>query len=102
MLAEPFETRDLVKVKYVQSIRVNRLDDSIELNQEAYIMEILKEFRMEECKPVKTPLALNAKLAKTAENEELPPKEASRQFTLLGYLNPSRPGVLCYLLKPIL
>ncbi len=58
-LVKEFEARDLGKVTLVQSIRVKWKDNTISLDQAAYANKVLREFNMERCKPVGTPLVPN-------------------------------------------
>ncbi len=86
-LSKAFEVRDLGKVSLVQSIRVQRSETgSVMIDQKPYIEEILKEFQMENCRPMKTPMIPNAKYGKANEENELKPEETARFKTLIGSL----------------
>ncbi len=55
-LAKRFDIRHLGIAKLVQSIRIRHdTNGNIEIDQSAYIMDILREFHMSACKPLATP-----------------------------------------------
>jgi hypothetical protein len=47
----------------------NRATRTITMNQSKYVMDVLKRFGMEDCKSVGTPLDVNSKLVKLADDE---------------------------------
>lgn len=86
ILSAEFEVRDLGVAKHVQSIRITREYETLVLDQKAYAKEILKEFQMENCKPVQTPLTVNIKLQNATDEDRLNEEEASRYRTAVGSL----------------
>lgn len=56
--------KDLGQVKQILGLRVTRSNGMVAIDQEHYIEELLKRFRMEESNPVATPLDVNQKLTK--------------------------------------
>ena len=60
-----FEVKDLGKVNYLLGIRIQRFEDgSISMDQNQFIRNMLKEFNMENSKPVSTPLNPGQDLSK--------------------------------------
>ena len=53
-----FEMTDLGMMKYFLGIEVTQSEDGIFINQSKYANEVLKRFRMMNCKPAVTPIAL--------------------------------------------
>jgi hypothetical protein len=58
-LGSKFEMKDMGPANYVLGIRISRDRDSklIYLDQENYLEKILKRFKMEDCRPVSTPVS---------------------------------------------
>lgn len=81
-LNKEFELKDYGRVKYFLGIDVERTDNVIKLSQKKYIQEILQQYNMLDCNPVKTPSILNNKLIpeKNEIQEVYPYKE------LIGHL----------------
>ena len=59
-----FEMIDLGMMKYFLGIEVTQYEDGIFINQTKYANDLLKKFRMMNCKPVVTPIAPSTKLSK--------------------------------------
>jgi len=70
-LNKHWDTRDLGPAKRFLGIDIYRPDPTgpVFINQGVYIRQILHEFGMEDCNPVKTPLDISIKLHKRYENE---------------------------------
>jgi hypothetical protein len=67
-LQEKFNMKDLGPAKGCLGIRINATENTVELDQTAYILEILRKFGMEDSKPVGTPSDTNKKLATSDVN----------------------------------
>ena len=55
-LSEEFEMKDLGLMHYFLGLEVWKSSEGIFLNQEKYVVEILKRFNMLECKAMATPM----------------------------------------------
>jgi hypothetical protein len=62
-LSTEFEMKDLGGLKYFLGIKVARTKDGIYLSQQKYILDLLSETGMLECKPVESPIVQNHRLA---------------------------------------
>jgi len=62
-LSTEFEMKDLGGLKYFLGIEVARTKDGIYLSQQKYILDLLSETGMLECKPVESPIVQNHRLA---------------------------------------
>lgn len=62
-LCDAFKMKDMGSAKGCIGIRINQTTKSIELDQSIYIVEILKRFGMDTCKPACTPSDTNTKLS---------------------------------------
>ena len=56
LLTKEFEIKDLGKLKYFLGIEVANLRNNIFISQQKYILDLLKETNMLECKPIDTPI----------------------------------------------
>jgi Reverse transcriptase (RNA-dependent DNA polymerase) len=61
-LFEEFEMKDLDGLKYFLGIEVARTKEGISLSQRKYVLDLLVETEMLDCKPVDTPVVQNLKL----------------------------------------
>ena len=68
-LAAEFKMKDLGMMHYFLGMEVWQDADGISLGQGRYAIEILKRFRMMECKAMTTPMALNLNLLSDASSE---------------------------------
>jgi len=92
-LASEFEMKDLGELKYFLGIEVARGSEGIYLCQRKYILDLLAETGMLDCKPVDTPIEQNHCLA---EYPDQIPTDRARYQRLVGrliYLAHTRPDV---------
>ena len=68
-LAAKFKMKDLGMMHYFLGMEVWQSADGISLGQGKYTVEILKRFRMMDCKAMTTPMASNLKLLSDASSE---------------------------------
>jgi Reverse transcriptase (RNA-dependent DNA polymerase) len=61
-LSKEFEIKNLGGLKYFLGIEVSRNNEGIFLSQRKYILDILAEVGMLDCKPADTPMVRNLKL----------------------------------------
>ena len=72
LLCREFEMIDLEEIHFIlgMSIKRNCTTTTLTISQGQYLKDLLKQFRMEECKPVSTPLESGRKFHKRTEEEE--------------------------------
>ncbi|KAK9697999.1 hypothetical protein RND81_08G075800 [Saponaria officinalis] len=75
-------------------MEVHQAEDGIFISQTKYAQEILKKFKMENCKPVSTPLVLNEKLSKDDGSKEVDLKQYRSLVGSLLYLTATRPDLM--------
>ena len=63
LLAREFEIKDLGHLKYFLGMEVARSSKGISVSQRKYVLDLLNETGMAECKPVDTPMDPNVKLS---------------------------------------
>ena len=61
-MAKEFEMTDIGLMAYNLGIEVKQLDVAIFISQEVYAKEIIKKFKMDDCKPEGTPVECGMKL----------------------------------------
>ncbi|XP_015166475.1 uncharacterized mitochondrial protein AtMg00810-like [Solanum tuberosum] len=89
-----FEMTDLGVMKYFLGMEVLQSSDGIFICQQKYISDILNRFKMQDCKPVSTPISTGVKLGKDEDSEKV---DDSMYRSLIGsllYLTASRPDIL--------
>ena len=57
-----FQTKDLGKLKYFLGIEIAQSNSDVVMYQRKYVLDILEEIDMLDCKPVDTPMDPNVKL----------------------------------------
>ena len=57
--------KEFGQVKCFLSLEVDRTKEGIFVRQQKYAKDLLKKFQMLECKPISTPMEVNAKLCTT-------------------------------------
>ena len=92
-LFKEFEMKDLGRLKYFLGIEVLRSKRGIFMSQRKYILDMLAETGLVDCKSVKTPIVVNHGL-KMIEGAELADKERyQRLIGKLIYLSHTRPDI---------
>ena len=66
-LATKFEIKDLGGLRSFLGIEVARSEQSIFISQQTYVLDLLKETGLLECKPEETPIDVNHKLRDITE-----------------------------------
>ena len=78
------QTKDLGKLKYFLGIEIAQSNSGVVMSQRKYVLDILKETGMLDCKPVGTPMDPNVKL-EPGQGEPL--QDQGRYRRLVGRLN---------------
>ena len=82
-LATKFEMKDLGQLKYFLGIEVARSKHGVLLSQRKYVLDLLTETGMLDCKPVETPMETNHKLGILLDQA---PTDKGRYQLLVGRL----------------
>ncbi|XP_074271155.1 secreted RxLR effector protein 161-like [Silene latifolia] len=85
---------DLGLMNFFLGMEVHQAEDGIFISQNKYAREILKRFKMENCKPVSTPLVLNGKLSKNDGSKEVDLKQYRSLVGSLLYLTATRSDLM--------
>ena len=78
---------------YFLGMEVWQIVDGISLGQGKYAVEILKRFRMMDCKAMTTPMALNLKLLSVGSSESVDATMYRQMICSLIYLMNTRPDI---------
>ncbi|KAH9697084.1 hypothetical protein KPL71_023464 [Citrus sinensis] len=101
-----FQEKGFIKCPYEHALYVKENDgdilivclqakeEGIFISQERYVKEILKRFKMNDCKPISTPLECGVKLSKHDEGEDIDPTFFKSLVGSLRYLTCMRPDIL--------
>ena len=79
-----FQTKDLGKLKYFLGIEIAQSNSGVVMSQRKYVLDILEETGMLDCKPVDIPMDPNVKLV-PGQGELL--QDLGRYRRLVGRLN---------------
>ena len=88
-----FEMKDLGRLKYFLGIEVLRSHSGIFICQRKYILDLLTETGMLDCKPAETPMMINQKLYMETEVEFADRNRYQRLVGKLIYLSHTRPDI---------
>lgn len=93
-LMQMFEMTDLGEMAFFLGMEVNQIPGEIFICQKKYVREILKRFRMEECKSIATPMNQKEKLSRS-DGSALADNAFYRSLVgCLMYLTATRPDIL--------
>ena len=81
-------------MSYYLGIEVKKDIGGIFVSQEGYAREILKKFKMDNSKPINTPVECRAKLSKYDEGERIDPTCFKSLVGSLHYVTCTRPNIL--------
>lgn len=88
-----FNMKDMGELRYFLGIEADRSDAGIFMSQRKYIMDILHEYHMEGCKPLKLPMDAHVKLIHTSGTPLPNPEKYQRLIGKLIYLTITRPDI---------
>ncbi|CAN1170498.1 Retrovirus-related Pol polyprotein from transposon TNT 1-94 [Linum perenne] len=92
-LAKEFEIKDLGELKYFLGMEVSRSQQGIVISQRKYVLDLLNEVGMTDCRPIDTPMEQNKQLKQT---DDIPAVDKRRYQRLVGrliYLAHTRPDI---------
>lgn len=88
-----FNMKHMGELRYFLGIEADRSDAGIFMSQRKYIMDILHEYHMEGCKPLKLPMDAHVKLIHTSGTPLPNPEKYQRLIGKLIYLTITRPDI---------
>jgi hypothetical protein len=84
----------LGELSFFMGLRICQSNQGIFISQTKYIREMLKRFRMEDCKPVITPMQTSCKLSKDDDSKSTDQRQHRSIIGSLLYVIASRPDVV--------
>nr|GEV96793.1 uncharacterized mitochondrial protein AtMg00810-like [Tanacetum cinerariifolium] len=94
IMHDEFEMCMMRELNFFLGLQIKQLEDGIFFNQSKYIKEMLKKFRLEDSKPMKTPISTKMKLKKDVEGEFVDNTKYRGMIGILLYLTASRPDIM--------
>lgn len=92
-LFSEFEMKNLGGLKYFLGIEVMRSKEGIFLSQRKYVLDLLAETGLLDCKPTETPIAVNHGLRGDSSNRPADKEQYQRIVGKLIYLSHTRPDI---------
>ena len=89
-----FEMSLVGELDFFLGLHTSQLDEGIFISQTKYIKEMLKKFKMEDYKPVSTPMVIGCKLSKDDEYKEEDQRLYRSMIDSLLCVTTSRPDVM--------
>ena len=99
-ISTDFEMKYLGIMHYFLGLEVWQKPNEIFPNQGKYIVEILKKFRMLDCKPMPTPMVTNLKLLSDTSSKTVDATMYRHMISPLMYLMNTRPDI-CFALNTL-
>ncbi|XP_028808524.1 uncharacterized protein LOC114763092 [Neltuma alba] len=93
-LHKNFSIKDLGPLKYFLGIEVTKLKEGVVLSQQKYVLDILKDAKMENCRPTSTPMEENCNLEPPEGYEVVDEGRYRRLIGQLLYLIVTRPDLV--------
>ena len=94
VMQNEFEMSLLGELTFFLGLQISQCEEGIFISQTKYIKEMLKRFKMEDCKPVSTPMTTSCKLSKDDESNAVDQKLYRSMIGSLLYVTGSRPDVM--------
>ena len=82
------------EMKLFLGLQINQCDRGISISQTKYINEMLNKFKMEDCKPVGTPMVTGCKLSKDDTTEYVDQTMYRSMIGSLLYATSTRPNIM--------
>jgi hypothetical protein len=89
-----FEMSLLGELSFFLGLQICQSSQGIFISQSKYIREMLKRFRMEDCKLVITPMQTSCKLRKNDDSKSTDQRQYRSMIGSLLYVTTSRPDVM--------
>jgi hypothetical protein len=89
-----FEMSLLGELSFFMGLQIHQRSQGIFISQTKYIREMLKRFKMEDCKPVITPMQTSCKLSKDDDSKSTDQRKYRSMIGSLLYVTTSRPDVM--------
>ena len=82
------------ELNFFLGLQIKQMREGIFIHQSKYTRELLKKFRMEEAKPMSTPMSTSIKMDKDEKGKSVCQKLYRSMIGSLLYLTASRPDIM--------
>jgi len=93
-MQDEFKMSMMGELKFFLGIQINQCKDGVYVHQTKYTKELLKKFKLEDCKVMNTPMHPTCTLSKEDEGSKVDQKLYRGMIGSLLYLTASRPDIL--------
>ncbi|WVZ70699.1 hypothetical protein U9M48_019342 [Paspalum notatum var. saurae] len=94
MMAKEFEMSMIGELNFFLGFQIKQLKEGTFIYQEKYTRDLLKRFKMDDCKPIETPMATNTKLDPDKSSIKVDQTHYRSIIGSLLYLCASRPNIM--------
>ncbi|WVZ80887.1 hypothetical protein U9M48_028325 [Paspalum notatum var. saurae] len=94
MMAKEFEMSMIGELTFFLGFQIKQLREGTFIHQEKYTRDLLKRFKMDDCKPIETPMATNIKLDPDESGIKVDQTLYRSMIGSLLYLCASRPDIM--------
>ena len=94
LMQSEFEMSMMGELRFFLGLQIKQLKDGIFIYQEKYTKDLLKKYRMDEAKPMATPMHPSITLEKDEKGKDVLEKEYRGMIGSLLYLTASRPDIV--------
>ena len=93
-MSKEFEMSMIEELTFFLSFQVKQMKEGIFISQEKYTKDLLKRLKMDECKPIKTPMPTNGHLNLDEGGNKVDQTLYHSMIGSLLYLTASRPDII--------
>ncbi|WVZ84238.1 hypothetical protein U9M48_031290 [Paspalum notatum var. saurae] len=93
-MAKEFQMSMIGELTFFLGFQIKQLKEGTFIYQEKYTRDLLKRFKMDDCKPIETPMATNAKLEADESGIKVDQTHYQSMIGSLLYLCTSRPDIM--------
>jgi len=94
LMQSEFEMSMMGELKFFLGLQVHQADEGIDIHQQKYIKELLKKFKLDGVKPMKTPMSSSASLGKEESSKQVDQTIYRGMIGSLLYLTTSIPDIM--------
>ena len=94
LMQDEFEMGMMGELKFLLGIQINQSKDGVYVHQTKYTKELLKKFKLDDCKVINTPMHPTCTLSKEDTGSKVDQKLYRGMIGYLLYLTASRPDIL--------
>ncbi|KAI3665009.1 hypothetical protein L6452_43625 [Arctium lappa] len=94
LMVSRFQMSIMGEMNFFLGLQVKQFSMGIFINQSKYILDILRKFNMENCKPIGTPMAPGTKISTDPSSKSVDVRTYRGMIASLMYLTSSRPDIM--------